>query len=224
MTEMRTGAVAGLLWVIVFVAFLVATGPGPTLVSVGEARQWFIDNGSMYRSLTVVRTLATLLLLLPFAAGLATFLERAAPAERMWARLVFSGAVIAAVIAVVGEAPWIVMTLGAAEGASDMVVQAAVDADLFMFFTGFHIGLALFVGSASVIIVREGVMVRWLGWLGLATVVPAVIAPFWIVGGEYNNFWDLTEAVAFIGTLIWSTGVAIVMLRRARFPLVKEAE
>lgn len=64
---------------------------------------------------------------------------------------------------------------------------------------------------------RTDVAARWVGWLGLALLVPQAVAAPWMVGGEVTAVHDGLGGVGIIGSfLVWIPAVPVTMLRGVR--------
>jgi hypothetical protein len=86
-------------------------------------------------------------------------------------------------------------------------------------------GLALFVGAFSTVIIETGVLPRVMGWLG-ALVAVALLASGGMIASTRDVFFVLT-LIGFLGFALWTLVVSIMMFRaagtRAPAPVVAES-
>ncbi|MCZ7525924.1 MAG: hypothetical protein M5U14_05765 [Acidimicrobiia bacterium] len=214
----RIAGVAGIGFGIVAILLLALSGDGPAYDdTAAEVREFFVDDDWRVHLVSWLSALAFVFLLLPFAAGLRSVLAAAEmPDDPIWSRLSYSGAVIAAAIGGVSAAFWEVLSQGVAETAADDTVVALARFDTVIFTGVLPWALALFVGAASVVILRSALLARWIGWLGAAAATLSVVGTLWLFAEDD----EATIAYAgFIGlplTILWVVVIAVAMLRSRR--------
>ena len=163
---------------------------------------------------TWLAALAHVFFFLPFAAGLRNLLAPADAAdEQMWSRLSYTGAVLIAAIAVVGSAFSEVLSQGVAEDLSDDTLVALARFDTVIFTALKPWASALFLAAASVVILRSGVLAKWIGWFGAAGALLLVIGALWILGEDDEGFLASFFFIGLLISVLWVLVVGIVMIR-----------
>jgi len=103
----------------------------------------------------------------------------------------------------------------------DSTVRALVVMNSYAF-TVLQFTVALFIGSASVVILRTGILWRWLGGLGLLAALLLVIGAAWPIDGDEMG---AVAAPGFFGLIVvnvWSLIVSIALIMRKEPPLSTE--
>ncbi|MDH3540341.1 MAG: DUF4386 domain-containing protein [Acidimicrobiia bacterium] len=207
---------AGIAYVVIFLALFAFTAQPASLTdSAAEFRQWFVDNETSVAVVTFGLSLAFALVVV-FASGLRSLLG---PVDEdsagMWSRVSFVGAVMMVAMGGVGLSFWAVLGLeDTLAAASDDTVKTLAHFDTVIFSAIVPWGMALFVLGASLVILRSGVMSKWLGWLGLFVAGVAVVGTLWPFSGDSEGFFAIIGLIGFPpGFLIWSLWAAISMIR-----------
>ncbi|MDH3397913.1 MAG: hypothetical protein OEM81_08805, partial [Acidimicrobiia bacterium] len=68
----------------------------------------------------------------------------------------------------------------------------------------------------SIVILRSGVLWKWLGWLGLVAALAMVIGTFWVIDGDEEGFLGILVWIGITATLLWSLLSGVAMIRSAR--------
>ena len=209
---------AGPAFSVAFFVFLVVAGP---LVAVGadtaqSLRQKLVDHASEARLVVVVATWLLVFLLLPFASAVASYLETGGRATRTWARLSFAGAVLAVVFMTLNNiATAGVPSFGLAATLSGPALDAVRTADLMLAALGFNLSLGLWVGAASIGILRGGLPSPWIAGLGLVILAAAVVVGTWVVVGDVTAIHNIAGGVTLVGSLlVWPAVMGLTILRR----------
>lgn len=207
----RTGGVAG----IVFSVGMLILGFGfyfdqPLYTdSVGTIRQHFVDNAD---TLPVADWFGAVLFVgafLLFATVLRTVLG-AADTDETWPRLSFAGSVIS--VAVAGSGVFLAtFALGDLADLSDSTIVAMVRADALLYTVILPFGFALFVGAASLSVLRAASFPKWVGWFGLVSALALVIGSLWPVQDDPEGFLAILGMIGFIAAMIWVLVVGIIM-------------
>jgi hypothetical protein len=206
--DTRTGGFAGIAFVALTVlwAIIFATADRPSYNSADEAvTEFWSDSGNR-----------RLLLLADFALGLAgvallwflgsfrVVLRRAEGEPARLATIAFAGGVVLSALLFVKNA---------IEGGIALALEFdqgfTLDPDVFRGLNAVFLGLliheglaaAVFVGAASFLVLRTRVFPRWLGWVGLAFTVVALLS--WLVPG-----------LPLVLVLAWILAASLLMLRR----------
>ncbi len=208
---------AGVANVVVFIVLIAVIGDGPGLSdSAAETREYFADNETQIALVGILSAVALGFLFLLFASGLRSLLG---PADRedegVWSRLMFAAAVATSVMATAGTAFW----TGVAQEdtlpvASDSTVKTIASIDTVIYFAIIPWAQAVFLLGASVVIVKSGVLPKWLGWFGLLIALVLAIGTFWVLTGDETSFLGLLVVpIGGIAFLLWILATAYNMIR-----------
>lgn len=211
----RLAGVAAIVLVVLFVVILVITGDSPAYDdSADKVRDFFVDSDTQVHLTTWLGALGFVFFLLPFAAGLRNLLASTEQqGDRFWSTLSYTGAVLTVAIGGGGSAFWEVLSQGVAEDLSDETLVALARFDTVVFAAVLPWGFALFVSTASLVIVRSGVLARWIGWLGLVAALAMVIGPLWVFSEDDENFLAIVTFVGMAVVMLWILITGIAMLR-----------
>lgn len=119
------------------------------------------------------------------------------------------------VVAVVVVASGMLAVLAFRPDTTPAVARALYDANgLLIAFASFP--AAAFLSSASVVVIRSGVLPRWLGWAGLVVAAAELVgAASFGQAGAFRPQGDLVAAQAGAnGLLLWLLATSVVLLRR----------
>lgn len=215
----RVGAWAGLIFALALLPFLAVVLQGPSLAgSAAEIRAHYVDNAGLLRAVEFGFVVALLFLLLPFVAALVRRLELASTSTQVWARIALAGVVVSVMVFVVEAAASTAVALGGRPADLGPAEFAHfVDQARVFILSGFHLAMGLWVAAASIALLQTNVAPRWVGWLGVALLVPQIVAASWVVGGEVTALHDGLGGVGFVGSLlVWVPAVSLAMLRSSR--------
>jgi len=211
----RIAGAAGIGLVVLNVVLFAVQGDSPVFDdSAADVRKFFVDDDTLVHLVTWLGALAFVFFFLPFAAGLRNLLAPADAAdEQMWSRLSYTGAVLAAATVVVGSAFFEVLSQGVAEEVSDATLVALARFDTVLFLGAMPWAFALFLAAASVVIVRSGVLAKWIGWVGAADALLLVISALWIFEEDDEGFFVILFFIGLLIFLLWVLAVSITMIR-----------
>lgn len=192
----RWSALGGALFaVLIAVSALMPGTPPKTSDSAGKIAEF-------------VGAIATFALLW-FLGSVWRVLRRAEGGEPRLTVVAILGAMFAAVIGAVGSILLAVLGIVGVAGAgraNNLRVLYIVATNVGL---GVVLGLAVFLSAFSIVIVRTGVLPRWLGWVGL------LLAPLSLVStGALASTHDVfagTGVASFIGATLWLLVVSIMM-------------
>jgi hypothetical protein len=198
--------VAGIAFIVLFAAGIVTSGDSPMYGDdAGEIRSFFADHSNQYLVGNWLTGLAVVFLFLPFVATLRSVLERAEGAGGTWARTAFVGGLLWAIIGGAASVSMGALAFTKAENLDDSTLLFVVGADWIGFATA-SFGLALMIAAASAVIIRTGVLWRWMGYAG--GIVAAVI----IVGALNPVQHDVENWMPFLSLIGQLCGALFVLL------------
>ena len=211
---MRWGPLAagsGIVFVILaLVAFFIAGGPEAEATS-DEIFEYFADNDTAVKWQGFLFGLSGVFLLW-FAGTVASVVRDADPESGGRLRAIsLAGAAASAAIYYTGLAAWVALatTIGGNEatpGTVDVAQGLCYLGDMALALSNFT--AAVFVGAASIALLRTRLLADWIGWLGLA------VAAYLIVNSAVQIFSD-SEAASLIGTIAFLAFLAWVLVTSA---------
>ena len=87
--------------------------------------------------------------------------------------------------------------------------------DTIIFFSIMAWPTAIFLLGASAVIIRSGVLPKWIGWLGTAIAVIGVVGSAWILSGDSEGFLGAgLGTISFLGMHVFTLAASITMLRQ----------
>lgn len=181
----RIGGALGIGFAILFIIGAVIQGDTPMRDdSVQEIRAYFQDDGDMYLLGDYLIGMAFVFLFLPYVVILRWVLGSGEgwPPILSWMTVV--GGLTTVALGGAGSAALGVLAISADNTEiDDSTVRVFMEFNVYAS-TLFSIGIALFVGSASLAILKAGVLWRWLAVVGLIAAVLLVIGASWTIDGN----------------------------------------
>jgi hypothetical protein len=211
----RAGGAAGIGFVVVFIVGLVLQGEPPVVDDpVADIRRDWIADGQQYLVASYLLGLAFVFLFIPFVAALLTLLGRAEGDVAIWSRVCMFGAIATILWGAWSGMFWAALAYGDfAESASDETLRTLTVLD-FTAVSGATLAYAVFIGGASIVIARTGVLWRWVAYLGGLAVALSVVAPLTILTTTTDGPLAGIELAAFLLFPLWVLLVGIAMLRQ----------
>jgi len=212
----RVGGAAGIIFSVGFVVLYgVVIANAPMFDDpIGEIREFYADDATKVLFFTWAVSLLMVFAFLPFAVALRSLLRSEDDSGGVWSRLSFVGAVLTVALGGAGTAFATSLALGNIEELSDGLVRTLVQMDGIAYGFGMGWGVALFVAAASVVVLRSGVLWRWLGWLGLASALLLVVGALWIIDGDSDSVFAILNLSGLLVAIVWMLAAGIAMVRR----------
>jgi hypothetical protein len=208
----RTLALAGVVGVVVILisSFLPGSPPNPD-DSAAKIGKFLVDNNDQIRWAGFVGVLGSIVILGWVGAvwrlmrradgGTPLLAVGAAIGAAMAAALLNASGVLLSVMAIIGP-----HAMGPSNTRLFYLLSTSLGAAGAM-------GLALFIGSFSTVIIETGVLPRLMGWLG-ALVAVVLLSSGGMIASTRDVFFVLTF-IGFIGFALWTAIVSILMFLRA---------
>ena len=216
----RLGGAFGILYLVLFIAGISVQGEPPQFDKpVDEIRDWFADNGEQHLAGGYMIGLAFMLFFLPFLASLRGLLAAAEGGAAVWSRVAFAGGLLFLIMGATASVFWgaLAFSFGVVEEGDKATIRTLVYLD-HVSFSVLALVLAPFLLASSLVILRTGVLWRWL-------VVPGLLAGvLGIIGGASNLESDpegLVGGLGFLGILLaalWILLVSINMILKKELP------
>jgi hypothetical protein len=220
----RLVGVAGIAWIVLFgfgVFVLQGNSPGDG-DSIATIRQYFADNATKYTVADFMIAIGFVFFFLAFAVGLRWVLGPVEKDPPIFSWLTTIGALAAAIMGGLSGVPFGAMAVAAKNHyqLDDSTVRALVLMDGY----GFNLlsfMAALFVGSASAVMMRAGGRWLWLGALGLVAALLMVTGASWPISGDDMGAIAVLGRVGGMGLVLWVLSTSIVLITRERPPFVE---
>ncbi|MDO8611905.1 MAG: hypothetical protein Q7R32_03660 [Dehalococcoidia bacterium] len=216
----RVGGIAGILYLVLFIAGIVVQGEVPAFDKpVDEIRDWFTDNGEQYLVGDYMVGLAFMLFFLPFLASLRGLLAAAEGGPAVWSRVAFAGGLLFLIFGATASVFWgaLAYGFGVVENGDEGTIRTLMYLNSYGF-TLLALALAPLLLASSLVIFRSGVLWRWL-------VVPGLLAGvLGIIGGASSLDSDPEGALGGLGFLaillaaLWILLVSINMILKREAP------
>ena len=216
----RVGGIAGILYLVLFIAGFVVQGEAPQFDEpVDDIRDWFADNGEQYLVGDYMVGLAFMLFFLPFLASLRGLLAAAEGGAAVWSRVAFAGGLLFLIMGATASVFWgaLAFSFGVVGEGDEATIRTLMYLD-HVSFAAFALTLAPLLLGSSLVILRTGVLWRWLAVPGLLAGVLGII------GGASNLESDpegLIGGLGFLGILLaalWILLVSINMVLKREAP------
>jgi hypothetical protein len=217
----RIGGLAGILFIVLLLVGIAVQGSYPDYDKpIDEVRDWYTDNGEQFIIGNYLVGLAFVLLFLPFLSSLRGVLAAAEGGQGVWSRVVFAAGLAILVLAAVSS-------IGTAMLAFHFGVVKEGDLDdgtvLALGYLEYVVPVALafvpFTLAASLVIVRTGVLWRWLAIPGLVIAVLAAIAGLQTLESEPYGGVAGIGGIALPLTALWILLVSVNMILKKEAPV-----
>jgi len=224
----RVGGMFGIGFVILFIIGpVLLTGDTPTRDdSIEDIRKFYADDGEMYLVGDFIAGIAFTFFFLPYLVTLRWVLGSGEGWPPIWSWLTVLGGLSFLVVG--GTSAVFSGALAISEGNPDVIDDGGVRLLMEMgtyAFTGFTLTLGLFVASASLVVLRTGVLWRWLAGLGFLAAVLLVVGSAWPIDGDEEG---ALAVLGFIGaplTLLWIliSSIGMIMMKEEPAPTERAA-
>lgn len=222
----RLWAASGVLTVALFASGLLfgdllGTTNFPALdASTSAVRRYFLENASEVRALSFFHLLSAIALV-AFAANIYAYLRRASRAPSGVAASALAGGVVAAVFLLLSALCY--RTLAEPAVASDAPLAHALL--VLSYLTGgpaIAVALLPMIGVVAAATLRERILARWTGWLGVLTAVFGAASASTLLGAANNH--SATYGILLLGAVLafaWLivTSIALVLRAPGKQPL-----
>lgn len=214
--DRRLAGVAGIAFVAwIVIAAIVYAGliPQPAYSAPDTAHVgYFAGNSTALALHAWLSGVFWVLCFLTFAVRLRYELAARDAAAAMWADLAFGGALMASVFGGVGVAIETVATsiTGSTAGTLAPLLGRLLALD---YETLLYWGLAVYVGSGSIALLRGGRGLHRIAWLGLADLVALVVGAAWPLTGDDRGLLGATGLIGLFVAAAWTLAVAVWLLR-----------
>jgi hypothetical protein len=201
----RAGGVFGILFAVLFIVGpVILTGDTPTREdSMEEIRAYFEDDGDLYRIGDYLGGLAFILFFLPYLVILRWVLGSGEGSPPIFSWLAFAGGLALVVfggatsvfygaLAIAADKPELYAEI------DDSSIRMVMEMSAYSF-TGFLFTSSLFIGAASVVVLKSGILWRWLGGLGLLAALLMIVGAAWPIEGDDEG---VVAVLGFIGAPI----------------------
>jgi hypothetical protein len=213
------GGVAGIVCVCLFVGPAALLADEPRFSDSGQAIMgWYQRDSDRWLTGIFLLGIASAFFFLPFLSALTSLLSSAEGEPPMWSRVTGWGGLLYIAVEMPGlGGEGIVSYL--TKGAGPEVARAGMAFALFVYsLSGFF--AAVFVLSASIVILRYHTFWPWLGWYGIVLAAVNVVGAAAIFDTPDGPLGVIRTRVAPPGLAIWMVAASIGMLRLSEAPQI----
>jgi len=202
---------------------LFLTGDSPSRDdSIEEIRAFFQDDGDMYLLGDYIGGIAFVLFFLPYLVTLRWVLGSGEgwPAIGSWLTVIGGfGMVILGGASAVSYGT-LAISADNAE-IDDSSVRLLMEMNVYAF-TGFSLFMSLFMAAASLVVLKTGVLWRWLAGIGLLAALLLVVGASWPIDGDDEGALAIAGFIGAPLTLLWIILSSINLLLMKEEPVSAE--
>jgi hypothetical protein len=218
----RVGGLFGLGFAVLFVigAIIIQGEPPMRDDSVQQIREYFADDGTKYLVGDYMTSIGFVLFFLPYVVTLRWVLGSGEGWPPIWSWLTMVGGVMTVALGGAGAMAFGTLAISADNAEiDDSSIRLFMELSTYAFGL-FSFGLALFVASASVVILRTRVLWRWLPLLGFVAAVLLVVGASWPIDGDEEGALAIPGFIGAPLTLLFVilTSVNMLMLKEEPAP------
>jgi hypothetical protein len=208
----QIGGLAGITSIVLSLVPLILVADEPRFTDSGQdIMAWYVRNGDRWLAGIFVLGIAYAFFFLPFLSALTSVLASAEGQPPMWSRVAAAGGLlfVAAVVAMLGGEG---MVSYLTKDAGQDVARAGMAFALFGYSRS-GLFAAVFVLSASLVILQRGVFWSWLGWYGLVVAAVNLVGAAAIFDTPDGPLGVLRTRVAPPALALWIVAASVGMLR-----------
>ena len=217
----RVGGVAGILFLVLFIGGYVIQGEGPYFDEpVDEIRDWFTDNGEQYLVGDYLIGLAFVVFFIPFLSSLRGLLAAAEGRAAVWSRVAFAGGLLVMIFGATASLFWgaLAYSFGVVENGDEGTIRTLMYLDYYAW-SGVPLAFIPLTLGSSLVILRTGVLWRWLALIGLvAAVVGAIGGLGSLLDSDPEGTLSLIGGISFPLVSLWVLLVSINMILKREAP------
>ncbi len=212
----RLGGVAGIIMVIlVVIGFFALPAETPPVYDdpIEDIKAYFVENDTAYHLGDYISGLGFIVFFLIFLVSLTRVLRSAEGSGGLWSVLTLAGGLVAIAIAGATAIFWSTLALQAAADGNDAIVSTL----MYMQFIGdafIPLPMALVIFGSSMVIIKTGVLWKWLAWAGFPLSIAAVISPLAVMEGDPEGVFAIIGIITFVIFLAWSLAVSVGMIMK----------
>jgi hypothetical protein len=218
----KVGGVFGIIFVVLFIigpVFLSGETPSRD-DSIEDIRAYFTDDGEIYLASDFIGGIAFVLFFLPYLVTLRWVLGSGEGWPPIWSWLTVIGGVLAVALGGTASVFWGALAISASNPeVDDAAVRTLMELDTYAF-TFWAFPLALFAASASLVILRTGVLWRWLAVIGLLSAILVIIGAAWPIDGDEEGALAIPGFIGFPGMALFVliSSINMIMLKEEPAP------
>lgn len=176
-----------------------------------EISRFFADNSSQYMTSEFIIGIAFLVFYLPFLACFVTLLRIADGVSRPWPLLALIGGILFPMAGFAASASNGALALQ--EGKVSAEIAQTLAAATFYSFVSVPLFAGVMTLGAALVILETRIFPRWLGWLGLAIFVVAVVSSSATIANDPDGLLAALTFIVLPFIAIWVVAIAVSMIR-----------
>jgi len=213
----RVGGVAGILYLVMFIIGIILQGGPPNFDDpVDEIQGWFTDNGKQYIAGNYLIGLGFVLFFLPFLSSLRGLLAAAEGGAAVWSRVAFAAGLAFLILGAAASSfqGALAFGLGVVEEGDEATIRTLMYLDYYAFSGTLPLVVTPLFLASSLVILRTGVLWRWLAVLGLVVAIGALIGGLTPLDSDSEGI----AFISFIAIAAWVLLVSIAMIMKRDAP------
>ncbi len=216
----RLGGAAGIIFVILALIpiFAIVREIPPVYDDpVEDIKAFFVDNDTAYQVGDYIGGIGFIIFFLIFLVSLTRVLRSAEGSGGLWSVLALAGGLVGLALGASMQVFWGALVLQAAADGNDAIVRTL----MYLQFVGnafITLPMSLVVFGASMVIIKTGVLWKWLAWVGFPLSIAAVLAPIAVIEGDPEGVFAIIGIVTFNVFLAWSLAVSVAMISKNSLP------
>ena len=208
----KVGGAAGIASVVLGLVPAALIADEPRFTDSGrEITDWYAHNGNRWLAATLVFCIALAFLFLPFLSALTSALASAEGEPPMWSRVAAASGVLYVAVWLPGLGGEGIVSYLTTDTSVD-VARAGMAFALFVYSLAGLFG-AVFVLSASLVVLQKGVFWSWLGWYGFVAAAVNLAGAAAIFDTPDGTFGVIRTRVAPPALAVWVVAASVGMLR-----------
>jgi len=217
----RLAGASGICWLILFIvgAFVIQGDSPDSTQTIAEIKSYWASDSGKYLASDFIISVSFVFFFVPFFVGLRWFLGSTEDGPPFLSWIMMVGGV--AILALGGAAGGFEGSLAVASKNNiqidDSTTMALVLASSYSFAVG-QLAIALFLGSAGLLVVRSGIIWRWSGFIALIGAPLLIVGAAWPIDGDEHGVLGAFGLVGFLFVLVWTLVTSIGLIMRKEPP------
>ena len=208
----KVGGVAGIASIVLGLVPAALIADEPRFTDSGrEIMVWYAHNGNRWLASTLAFCVALAFLFLPFLSALTSALASAEGEPPLWSRVAAAAGVLYVAVWLPGLGGEGIVSYLTTDTSAD-VARAGVAFALFVYSLA-ALFAAVFVLSASLVVLQKGVFWSWLGWYGFVAAAVNLAGAAAIFDTPDGAFGVIRTRVAPPALAVWVVAASVGMLR-----------
>lgn len=217
----RLAGASGICWLVLFIvgAFVIQGDSPDSTQTIAEIKSYWASDAGKYLASDFIISVAFVFFFVPFFVGLRWVLGSTEDGPPFLSWIMTVGGI--AILCLGGAAGGFEGSLAVAAKNNitidDSTTLALVLASSYAFAVG-QLAIALFLGSAGLLVVRSGIIWRWSGFIALIGAPFLIVGAAWPIDGDEHGVFGGIGLFGFLFVMIWILITSIALIMRKEPP------